>query len=138
MRTVLAFSTAALLISVLSAGAQNKQAIQKEVEVVDAARVEALKKGDGNAWGKTIADDCLWVNMATGEVEQNKTERIKSISESGGLDIRPSTDVKYHVEETRVVQTGASPRSGQFARIYVKDGGVWRMIALYQENVPSE
>ena len=130
----------ALSVAILVAGSTAYAQDHAGVEAVDAKRVEALKQGNGSAWGETINDNCIWVNMATGAVEQNKAERVKNISESGGLDIQPSTDVEYHtVANNRIVQTGKSARSGRFARVYTRsDNGGWRMVALYQENVPSQ
>ena len=133
MRLV-AISAAAILLCALSASAQD---LQKEVEAVDAKRVEALKNADGNAWAETIADTCVWVVMGTGEVEENKTERMATISASGGIDNSANTDEKWHVTGTRAVHTGNSSILGRFVRVYTKNSGAWRMVFLAAERFPA-
>jgi len=128
-------TTAIVVVMALSASAQDKAKIQQEVTDFDRARGAAFVKGDGDAWGKHIADDCLWTVMATGVVNQNKAEFTAEITKRGPIEAGSGiSDEKFHIEENRVVQTGQSDGIGRFARVYAKRDGRWQMIALYTEK----
>ncbi len=128
-------TTAIVFVMALSASAQDKAKIQQEVTEFDRARSAAFLKGDGDAWAKHIADDCLWTVMATGVVVQNKAEFAADITKRGPIEGGGGiSDEKFHVEQNRVVQTGEGNAIGRFARVYVKGDGGWQMIALYTEK----
>jgi len=128
-------TTAIVFVMALSASAQDNAKIQEEVIKVDRARVAAFYKGDGDAWAKHVSDDCIWTNMATGVVEQNKAEVAANITKRGPTEgTGERTDEKFHVEETRVVQTGATNDGRRFVRVYVKGDAGWQMIARIIEK----
>ena len=130
-------TTTIVFVMALSASAQDKAKIQQEVTEVDRARAAAFTKGDGDAWAKHIADNCHWTTMSTGAVVHSKAEFATNITKRGPLEggggDGPS-DEKFHVEENRVVQTGATNDGRRFARVYVKGDGGWQMIALFTEK----
>jgi len=128
-------TTAIVVVMALSASAQDKAKIQQEVTEFDRARTAAFFKGDGDAWAKHISDNCIWTNMATGVVAQNKAETAANITKRGPRErVGEISDEKFHVEENRVVQTGATNDGRRFARVYVKGDGGWQMIALFTEK----
>ena len=114
-------------------------AAKQEVIKADRARGAAGDKGDGEAWGQYIRDDCIWSNISTGEVWQNKKERIAGITERGAQPPAKLTDEKIHMfEPDRAFQTGHysgtnedGPFSVRFMRVWGKQEGRWQMIALY-------
>jgi len=105
----------------LSASAQDNAKIQEEVIKVDRARTAALLKGDGEAWAKTIAENCRWTVMATGAVVQNKAEQAAGITERGPREgAGTMSDEKFHfsrgnAENVLVTQTGEGG-FGRFVR----------------------
>jgi len=129
-------TTAIVFVMALSASAQDNAKIQGEVKEFDRARTAAFFKGDGEAWAKHIADNCVWTIMSTGEVEQNKAERAARITENGPIERAGGgiSDEKFHVQKNRVVHTGETPVLGRFARVYAKRAGRWQMLSLYTEH----
>ncbi len=127
-----------LLLSSVPLNAQSEEEKQ-EVIKADRARAAAANKGDGEDWSQYISDDCIWSNIITGEVWQNKKERIVKHTERGARPPAKLTDEKIHMfEPDRAFQTAhftgegeEEPLTGRFMRVWAKREGRWQMIALY-------
>ena len=111
----------------------------EEVEKAAQARDAAASAGDGEAWGKTVADGFVFTNVRTGEVGQPKKQMIENMNNRGNETTVKMMDQKFHAMDgidNVVWETGrraAGEGSGTpVVRVWAKqDDGSWRTVAVY-------
>jgi len=139
MRTLL---VGLVLMLAVQAFAQSSNV--EEVKKAAQARDAAAGAGDGEAWGKTVADGFVFTNVRTGEVSQPKKQMIENMNNRGNEITVKIADQKFHAMDgidNVVWETGrrvAGEGSGTpVVRVWSKqDNGAWQTISVY--NAPEE
>jgi hypothetical protein len=133
MRTM--FSAALIVLasaSVSFAQAQPDKALQD----AQAARSEALRAGDGAAWGKYTTDD--FVVVGVDGATKTKSERIseinasKSSSPAAAPSSRPQTKWRMYGTTTAigVTETTVADKPAVVTNVWVKQQGTWKVATV--------
>ncbi len=110
------------------------EAVKKAAQARDAA----YGRGDGEAWGKFVADRCVFTNILTGETNQPKKQMMEAATNRENPTPPKITDQKFHTMEGAdavVRETGhrEGPNSSfRYVRVWSKqDDGGWQTISVY-------
>ena len=145
---VLLLSAASTALGLQSARGQHGESIEEAIRQLDHERIQAQITADGPALDRLYAADFLGVGPS-GTV-RTKAQVIADFT-SGELKFQTiSTDeVRVRVHGGAAVETGLStmtgqdkgmsvPRDTRFTRVWVKQGGHWRLVANHYSAVIRE
>jgi ketosteroid isomerase-like protein len=136
--------TAMLFIQVAAAQdntiASRDAAAVEEIKQLEEARNQAILRGDASALERMTADDYTFITLK-GEL-RTKADIVKGFA-SGTFKYqsRSISDLKIRVYGEAAIVTGRSVQEGtengkdysgnyRFTRVYVKQNGVWKTVAL--------
>jgi hypothetical protein len=149
MKTAAWLSVLMLLGSVAAVG-QMKGGGKAEEELLklERERLAAVEKGDTSVLERDTADDYTLVNR-NGQI-RSKQETISDIK-SGALKVESLKldDAKVRLYGNTAVMVGHTTQTGTyngkdisgstaFTRVWVKEGGKWKSVALQQTQVASQ
>jgi len=149
MKTAVWLSVLLLLGSVAAAGQMKGDGkTEEELLKMERERLAAVEKGDTSVLERDTADDYTLVNR-NGQI-RNKQETISDIK-SGVLKVESLKldDAKVRLYGNTAVMVGHTTQKGTyngkdisgrtaFTRVWVKEGGKWKSVALQQTQVASE
>jgi len=137
-----------LLLTAVSAHAQppnQQKGVVQEILKVDRERIQAQVNADSIALDRIYADDFIGIGPS-GTLRTKKD--VLSDFASGMLKFQSITthDVRIRVYGNVAVETGLSTMKGQdseivvpeenrFTRVWVKQGGRWRLVANHYSNL---
>ena len=138
-----------LLVAAVSAHAQSQGQSQsrvvEEIKKVDRERIQAQVNADSVALDRIYADDFIGIGPS-GTLRTKKD--VLSDFASGSLKFQSITtdDVLIRVYGNAAVETGLSTMKGQdagkvvpeenrFTRVWIKQGGRWRLVANHYSNL---
>src|SRR6476619_925395 len=138
-----------LLLTAVSAHAQSQSQNQKgvidEIRKVDGERIQAQVHADSVALDRIYAEDFIGIGPS-GTVRTKKD--VLADFTSGSLKFQSMTtdDVRIRVYGNAAVETGLSTMTGQdagkvvpeenrFTRVWIKQGGRWRLVANHYSNL---
>ena len=138
-----------LLLAVLFAHAQPQSQSQRdvveEIKKVDRDRIQAQVNADAVALDRIYADD--FIGIGPSGTLRTKKEVLSDFA-SGSLKFQSITtdDVRIRVYGNAAVETGLSTMKGQdaekvvpeenrFTRVWIKQGGRWRLVANHYSNL---
>jgi ketosteroid isomerase-like protein len=136
-----------LLLAAVSAQAvgQSQSAVAEEIRKLDRERIQAQVNADAAALDRIYADDFIGVGPS-GTVRMKKD--VLSDFTSGSLKFQSITtdEVRIRVYGNAAVETGLStmkgrdadkvvPEENRFTRVWIKQGGRWRLVANHYSNL---
>ena len=137
-----------LLLAAVSAYAQpqsQNQRVIEEIRKVDRERIQAQVNADSVALNRIYADD--FIGIGPSGTVRTKKEVLADFA-SGSLKFQSITtdDVRIRVYGNAAVETGLSTMKGQdadkvvpeenrFTRVWIKQGGRWRLVANHYSNL---
>ena len=138
-----------LLLSAVSARAQpqskSQTGIVEEIRKIDRERIQAQVNADSVVLDRIYADDFIGIGPS-GTLRTKKD--VLSDFASGSLRFQSITtdDVRIRVYGNAAVETGLSTMKGQdaeklvpeenrFTRVWIKQGGRWRLVANHYSNL---
>jgi ketosteroid isomerase-like protein len=136
-----------LLLAAVSAHAQpqSQRSVVDEIRNVDRERIQAQVNADAVALDRIYADDFIGVGPS-GTLRTKKD--VLADFKSGSLKFQSITtdDVLIRVYGNTAVETGLSTMKGQdaekvvpeenrFTRVWIKQGGRWRLVANHYSNL---
>ena len=134
-----------LLLAALPAHSQGKRSVVDEIQKVDRERIQAQINADAVALDRIYADD--FIGIGPSGTVRTKKEVLADFT-SGSLKFQSITtdDVRIRVYGDAAVETGLSTMKGQdagrvvpeenrFTRVWVKQGGRWRIVANHYSNL---
>ena len=138
-----------LLLAAVSAHAQSQSQSQsrvvEEIKKVDRERIQAQVNADSVALDRIYADD--FVGIGPSGTLRTKKDVLSDFA-SGSLRFQSITtdDVLIRVYGNAAVETGLSTMKGQdagkvvpeenrFTRVWIKQGGRWRLVANHYSNL---
>jgi len=140
--------TSLLLLTAVSVHAQpptQQKGVVQEIQKVDRERIQAQVNADSVALDRIYAADFIGIGPS-GTVRTKKD--VLSDFASGRLKFQAITthDVRIRVYGNAAVETGLSTMKGQdaeivvpeenrFTRVWIKQGGQWRLVANHYSNL---
>ena len=137
-----------LLLAAVSAHAQpqsQNQRVIEEIRKVDRERIQAQVNADSVALNRIYADD--FIGIGPSGTVRTKKEVLADFA-SGSLKFQSITtdNVRIRVYGNAAVETGLSTMKGQdadkvvpeenrFTRVWIKQGGRWRLVANHYSNL---
>ena len=122
-----------------SAGTDQKSGVEQTIRQLDNERIQAQIHADAKALDRIYADDFIGVGPS-GTVRTKP--QVLSDFTAGTLKFQSITteEVQVRIYENTAVETGLStmvgqdkgkavPRDTRFTRVWVKQGGQWRLVA---------
>ena len=143
------FIIGSLLLVAVSVHAQlqsrGEKAVIEEIRKVDRERIQAQVTADSKALDRIYADDFIGVGPS-GTVRTKKD--VLADFTSGSLKFQSITtdEVQIRVYGNSAVETGLStmkgqdagkalPKENRFTRVWIKQGGRWRLVSNHYSNV---
>ena len=136
-----------LLLAAVSAHAQpqsQNQRVIEEIRKVDRERIQAQVNADSVALNRIYADDFIGIGPS-GTLRTKKD--VLSDFTSGSLKFQSITtdDVRIRVYGNAAVETGLAmkgqdagkvvPEENRFTRVWIKQGGRWRLVSNHYSNL---
>ena len=139
--------TLVLLLAAVSAHAQaqSERAVIEEIRKIDRERIQAQVNADAAALDRIYADD--FIGIGPSGTVRTKKEVLADFT-SGSLKFQSITTdaVQIRVYGNAAVETGLStlkgrdagkvvPEENRFTRVWIKEGGRWRLVANHYSNL---
>jgi len=137
-----------LLLAAVSANAQppsQQKEVAEEIQRVDRERIQAQVNADSATLDRIYADD--FIGIGPSGTLRTKKDVLADFA-SGSLKFQSITtdDVRIRVYGNAAVETGLSTMKGQdaeivvpeenrFTRVWIKQGGRWRLVANHYSNL---
>ena len=134
-----------LVLAAVSAHAQSEKSVIEEIRKVDRERIQAQVSAESAALDRIYAEDFIGVGPS-GTVRSKK--EVLSDFASGSLKFQSITtdQVRIRVYGNAAVETGLStmkgrdaekvvPEENRFTRVWIKQGGRWRLVANHYSNL---
>ena len=138
-----------VLLAAVSAHAQphsqNQRGVVEEIRKVDRERIQAQVHADAVTLDRIYADD--FIGIGPSGTLRTKKDVLADFT-SGSLKFQSITtdDVRIRVYGNAAVETGLSTMKGQdtgkvvpeenrFTRVWIKQGGRWRLVANHYSNL---
>lgn len=117
----------------------------KDIERVILERLDAASRGDGVAWAKYVADDCICSTSTKASLQAEISSRPASFrnwySDVVGLEVRLHDEtavVRYRVTEHSQVGTQKVSFGVFRVETYRRLNGEWKLIAGADRGIPSD
>ncbi len=118
----------------------NTDDVIKEIQEIEAARIDATIHADGDALERIMSDDLVWIH-ATGRIDSKESWLQKVKSGTVKYTKMESSDVQYRVYGETVVVTGKGVtafinKDGEksanvcYTTVYVKREGAWKNVSM--------
>src|SRR5437764_4460431 len=140
-----------LLLATVSAHAQpqnqSQRGVAEEIRKVDRERIQAQVNADSVALDRIYADDFIGIGPS-GALRTKKDVLADFASRSLKFQSITTDDVRIRVYGDAAVETGLSTLKGQdadkvvpeenrFTRVWIRQGGRWRLVANHYSNLVS-
>ena len=128
-----------------SARRDTKRSVEQAIRQVDHERIQAQIEADAVALDRIYADD--FIGIGPSGTVRTKGQVISDFT-SGDLKFQSITtdDVRVRVYSNAAVETGRSkmigqdrgkavPRDNRFSRVWIKQGGRWRLVSNHYSSL---
>ena len=147
---VLVFSaaTSIALAQEQSARTNQNRSVEQVIRQLDHERIQAQIGANAVALDRIYADD--FIGIGPSGTVRTKPQVISDFT-SGNLKFQSITteDVRVRVYDNTAVETGIStmigqdkgkavPRDNRFARVWIKQGGLWRLVANHYSTLIAQ